>query len=195
MKKDTGYFHLLDMNIGGAGMTFDEAKKLYFKYDCSLFAMAREEDKEVYKNYKLLGIPDIVEEEWREELFIVLWEQFKIERTGSLFDRMAEIAEKKYNNKMLFILKEALDEVDYENLQVRACISEAVIGRKALSERSGMIFGAYDIGEKDLAKDFLQFILNLLSDCTLTQEMLPRFERSITNCRILNEQLGLGIYI
>lgn len=79
---------------GEAGMTFAEAKKLYFKYDCSLFAMAREEDKEVYKNYKLLGIPDIVEEEWREELFIVLWEQFKIERTGSLFDRMAEIAEK-----------------------------------------------------------------------------------------------------
>ena len=121
------------------------------------------------------------EEEWREELFIVLWEQLRIERTGRLFDRMAEIAEKKYNKKMLFILKEALDEVAYENLQVRACISEAVIGRKALSERSGMIFGAYDIGEKDLAKDFLQFVLNLLSDCTLTQKMLPRFERSITN--------------
>ena len=176
-------------------MTFAEAKKLYFKYDCSLFAMAREEDKEVYKDYKLLGIPDIVEEEWREELFIVLWEQLRIERTGRLFDRMAEIAEKKYNKKMLFILKEALDEVAYENLQVRACISEAVIGRKALSERSGMIFGAYDMGEKDLAKDFLQFVLNLLSDCTLTQEMFPRFERNITKCRILNEQLGLGIYI
>ena len=82
---------------------------------------------------------------------------------------------------MLFILKEALDDVAYENLQVRACISEAVIGRKTLSERSGMIFGAYDMGEKDLAKDFLQFILNLLSDCTLAQKMLPRFERSITN--------------
>ena len=163
------------------GMTFAEAKKLYFKYDCSLFAMEREEGREVYKDYKLLSIPDIVEEEWREELFIVLWEQFKIERTGSLFNKMAKIAEKKYYKKMLFILKEALDDVAYENLQVRACISEAVIGRKTLSERSGMIFGAYDMGEKDLAKDFLQFILNFLSDCTLAQKMLPRFERSITN--------------
>ena len=46
-------------------------------------------------------------------MFIALWEQLRIERTGRLFDRMAEIAEKKYNNKMLFILKEALDEVAY----------------------------------------------------------------------------------
>ena len=38
-------------------MTFEEVKKAFFRYDGSLFAMAREE-KEAYESYKLLNIPE-----------------------------------------------------------------------------------------------------------------------------------------
>lgn len=176
-------------------MTFAEAKKIYFKYDCSLFAMAREEEKEVYEAYKLLDVPDSMEKEWRKERFDILRERLKREGTGSLFNKMFEIAEKERDRKMLFILKEVLNEIDYENIQIRACISETVIGRKALSERSGMVFLAYDIGERVLAKEVLQFVVNLLSNGALTKEMNLRFERNITKCRIINEQLELGVYV
>ena len=36
-------------------MTFEEVKKAFFRYDGSLFAMAREE-KEAYESYKLLNL-------------------------------------------------------------------------------------------------------------------------------------------
>ena len=91
-------------------MTFEEVKKVFFKYDGSLFAMAREE-KEVYENYKLLNISEETVENWRQELFLDLWEQLKETGASDLFNRMYNLSENRHNRENLLILKEALYKV------------------------------------------------------------------------------------
>lgn len=173
-------------------MTFEEAKKLYFKYDCSLFAMAREEQN-AYENYKLLNIPSLTEEEWRQELFIILWEQLKKNGSSDLFNRMYNLSENRHSKGRLFILKEALNNVNYENLKINVCVSETVLGRKDLSERSGMIFWAYDLGEQELAKELLQFVMKLLTSQIPDKEISSRFGRNIKKCHMINSELRLGV--
>lgn len=57
-------------------MTIHDVKKIFFLYDCSLFAIAREEGQ-AYENYILTNISETTIEEWRQELFLTLWEQLK----------------------------------------------------------------------------------------------------------------------
>lgn len=78
-------------------------------------------------------------------------------------------------------MKEVLNEVNYENPIINACISETVLGRKDISERSGMVFGAYDLNEKEIAKELLQFVMNLLSIQVSDEKIMSRFERDIKN--------------
>ena len=59
-------------------MTCEEVKKVFFKYDGSLFAMAMEE-KEVYENYKLLNISEETVEKWRQELLKFVWNLVKVQ--------------------------------------------------------------------------------------------------------------------
>ena len=63
----------------------------------------------------------------------------------------------------MLILKEALDKVNYMDPEVNAYVSEAVIGRRDISQRDGMILRAYDSGDKQIAKELLQFVLNLVT--------------------------------
>ena len=54
-------------------MTCEEVKKVFFKYDGSLFA------KEVYENYKLLNISEETVEKWRQELLKFVWKLVKVQ--------------------------------------------------------------------------------------------------------------------
>ena len=76
---------------------------------------------------------------------------------------MYNLSENRHNRENLLILKESLHKVNYANPKVNVCISETVLGRKDLSERSGMIFGAYDLGEQEMAKELLQFVWELVT--------------------------------
>lgn len=173
-------------------MTFDEAKKLYINCNCSLFVMAREE-KEAYDEYRLLNISRTTEEEWRYELFLSLWEQFKNDRSGNLFNRMYNLLENRHNKKNLLIMEEALYKVNYENPKMNACISETVLGRKALSERSGMVFWAYDLGEQEIAKNLLQFVKKLLTIQIFDEKILDRFEKGMKKCDLIASELNYVI--
>lgn len=170
-------------------MTSEEVKKIFFKYDGSLFAMAREE-KEVYENYKLLNISEETVEKWRQELFLDLWEELKEKGSSDLFNRMYNLSENKHNRENLLILKEALHEVNYANLKVNACISETVLGRKDLSERNGMIFWAYDLGEQEIAKELLQFVWELVTVQTADEKIKPRLERNIKKCYLISSKIN-----
>lgn len=171
-------------------MTLKEAKTIYLKYDCSLFAMAREE-KMVYETYKLLNIPSSVEEKWRQEWIGILMEQLKKSGSCELFNKIEDILEDCHNKKNLFVLKKALDYVIFENSEMKASVAETMLGRKDLSARSGMIFWAYDIGEHGIAKELLQFVINLLTNQSVDEEISSRFERSIRTANMINSELKL----
>ena len=151
-------------------MTFEEVKKAFFRYDGSLFAMAREE-KEAYESYKLLNIP---------------------EESGSseLFNRMCNLSENRHSRENLLILKEALYKVNYTNPKVNAYICEAILGRKDLSERSGMIFWAYDLGEYEMAKELLQFIWKLATVQTSDKNVKSRLDRIIKKSYLISSKIN-----
>lgn len=170
-------------------MTFEEVKKASFRYDGSLFAMAREE-KEAYESYKLLNIPEEMAEAWKQELFFSLWEQLKESGSSELFNRMCNLSENRHSRENLLILKEALYKVNYTNPKVNAYICEAILGRKDLSERSGMIFWAYDLGEYEMAKELLQFIWKLATVQTSDKNVKSRLDRIIKKSYLISSKIN-----
>ena len=170
-------------------MTFEEVKKAFFRYDGSLFAMAREE-KEAYESYKLLNIPEDMAEAWKQELFFSLWEQLKESGSSELFNRMYNLSENRHSRENLLILKEALYKVNYINPKVNAYICEAILGRKDLSERSGMICWAYDLGEYEMAKELLQFIWKLATVQTSDKNVKSRLDRIIKKSYLISSKIN-----
>lgn len=173
-------------------MTYDEIKKMFFKYDCSLFAIAREQ-KEVYENYKKLNISKATLEEWKQELFLALWKQLKQNGSSDLFNRMCGLSENRHNRENLLILKEALNDVNYKSPKINTSISETVLGRKELPERSGLIFWAYDLGEKKIADELLKFVIDLLKVQTSDKKIKERLERAIKKCYLIKAILNSSL--
>ncbi len=175
-------------------ITLEEAKEMYLKYDCSLFAMARE-DQPFYEEYRKLNISEEMEEKWLQELFDHLKDQLKSKGSVDLFNRLYDLAEDghryRYNRDRLLDLKEALAFVKYDNLQDNAIISETIIGRLVLSERSGMIFWAFDLGEYEIAKELVLYTMDLLSYQPEEDRLRKRFEEDRTECSLINSELQL----
>lgn len=173
-------------------MTISEAKELYFKYDCSLFAIAREE-KEAYENYRNLNVSNVIENGWKKELFIILAQQLKTSGESELFNRMYNLSENQHDKENLIILRQALSDVVFKDFETIACVSETVLGRKEVSLRSGMVFWAYDLGEREIAKELLMFIWNLLGNRTVESNLQTRFERGIKKCCMIDSELNLEV--
>lgn len=173
-------------------MTIKEAQELYFKYDCSLFAMARE-DKITYENYKALNISEKIENDWRQYLFSILYSEIKKIGDATLFTRMYHLLENMHNKENLYIMKDSLRYIKYNDLKTKAYVSETVIGRKDIEVRSGMIFWAYDIGEKEIAKELLVFVANLLNS-EVDENITTRIQHDIEKCRMIDSNLKLDAY-
>lgn len=175
-------------------MTIDEAKELFFRYNCSLFAMAREE-KEAYEDYRKLNISSSIENEWKKELFISLAKQLKTSGESELFNRMYNLSDNQHDKERLVVLKQALNEVVLNDAKTIATVCETVLGRKELSERTGMVFWAYDLGEQEIAKKLLVFVWKLLSKHTVDTKLQARYERDIKKCFMINSELSLEVCI
>ena len=170
-------------------MLMDEAKEIYFKYDCSLFVMAREENI-LYEEFKFLNIADTTLDEWKQEKFLSLWQQLKKSGSSNLFNRMYNLTENNHNRENLLILKEALYKVKYDSFKTNAYISEIILGRKVFSERSGMIFWAHDIGEHEIAMELIKFVIKLLDINTDNKNLISRCERDKQKCYLISSELN-----
>ena len=173
-------------------MTIDEIKSIYFQYDCSLFALDRE-GQIAYNQYMALKLPKKIEAEWKKELLITLFEQLKETGDSFTFNRMYHIIENFKNKESLFIMKDALKYIRFDNLEEKLCVAESLIGRSVITERSGMIFGAYDLGEKELAAEFMRSIIELLNNEANDDELKYRSESDMDDCIIIDKVLKLGI--
>ncbi len=170
-------------------MTFEEIKKVFIKYNGSLFAMAREE-KEAYENYKKLNVSEETVEKWRQEIFYDLWGQLEINGSSVLFNKMYSLLESKHNKKNLLMLRDALYKVNYDNPKINVSISETVLGRKELSEKSGMVFWAYDLGEQEIAKELLQFVWRIAAVQTSDEHIKFRLERAKKKCYLISSKIN-----
>lgn len=175
-------------------MTIEVAKKKYLKFDCSLFALGREEPN-AYKEYKKLNISITLEEKWRQELFEILFNDLKEGGVYSLFIKLYNLSENgdRKNKKRLYALKEALNYIIFDDLKINICIAETIIGRKSFSERSGLIFWAFDLREIKIAEELLFIVMELLSYQPKEDCLSRRFELNRQKCYLLDSQLQLNV--
>lgn len=173
-------------------MNIEEAKKFYLKYDGSYFGMAREEQGK-YEEYEKLEISKSVEGEWDNEILNTLKEHLKDTGEVKVFDRIYDIAERRHTRERLLILIQSLRDVKYDDLVMNARLSETMLGRKALSERSGMIFWAYDIGEPEIAEKLLAYVLGILNSQEIGADLVARYDRDRKKCYEIATELNINV--
>ena len=176
-------------------MLLEEAKNYFKSMNCSKFMMARE-DLNKYESYKALNIPKQLEMEWREEEFLRYYEMLNNnemnEKIWKIHNRMYDILESTKNindiRKMSNITKSLIPKLsDFE----RIIIAETINGRKVESQRSGLIYLSFDLGEKELSKDFADMSLNMLDIIVEDKERKERVKRAKILCNRIKDELNL----
>lgn len=132
-------------------MTKQEAKELYLNSDCSYFTMCT-------KYYAKSQ-----EREWKNEKIQMLCTEMKTNGDDQLFRRLYEIAVDFRDYEKLRQLLDALRELKQPlTPKQRINISEIILGRKVLKARSGLIYWAYDIGQRGIAILLMDCVLSLI---------------------------------
>ena len=143
-------------------MTEQEAKEIYLKSDCSYFIMCTNYYSS-YVEYRRMALPKEQERVWKLERIQTLY--LEMRKTGNyrLFDRIYEIAIEFRDYKHLIILYESLQCIT-EPLTPNASldVAETILGKKHIKFRSGVIYWAYDNGQKGLALLFMDQALELI---------------------------------
>ena len=63
-----------------------------------------------------------------------------------------------------------------------------------MSERSGMIFWAYDLGEFEMAKELLQFSLELATVQTSDKNVKSRLDRIIKKSYLISSKINYSTF-
>jgi len=106
---------------------------------------------------------------------------------------MDNIIEDYINRESLIIMRDSLNYMRFNNLKEKLCVAESLIGRLDIAERSGMIFGAYDLGEKELAADFMRHAIELINIEANEAKLKHRSESDMEDCIKIDKILKLGI--
>ena len=176
-------------------MTTKEAKELYLASDCSYFAMCTYHYSR-YLQYRQLGVPKMQEDRWKEEKLRIL--QIEIQKTGDsrIFDRMYEIAAEFRDYKRLRMMLEAFKQIKHPlNLPQRVGLAETILGKRLPKARSGLIYWAYDIGQKSIAILLMEQVLQYLEIPNVSNvELYRRIQKGKRICKKLNTELKLNFY-
>lgn len=165
----------------------EEAKTKYFEFDCSQFAMAR--DSDYYKTFKELAIPEKTLFKWRCELLQNLYVQVEKSGSADIYGRMYNVGQEYCNKENLQLMKNALEKVYFSEERTFAYIAEILIGRKSIEQRDGLIFIAFDLGEKLLAKELIVKANDLLNKALSNIDIRQRVERDIRKCAEISQVL------
>ena len=170
-------------------------KEIFRSYDCSTYVMARNNQKE-YESYKELNVPKKTELEWKSEM-IEEYSKTISKKTSKgdkwkLINKMCELVESTRYTKNLDLIYETIkNEISNFDAKERVIISETINGRKHISQRSGLIFLSYDIGQTNLAKRYGELSLELLNVKNSDEALDNRIKNSRDlRDEIINELFG-----
>ena len=174
-------------------MTTREAKEIYLKSDCSYFIMCTNYYSD-YMEYRRLEIPKNQETEWKNEKIKTLYAE--VRRTGNvkMFRRLYEIAVEFRDYEKLQITINALRSIK-EPLtpKQRLEVSETILGRKALKVRSGLIYWAYDNGQRGIAILLMDLVLEYLNIPNVTAiELERKIQKERRICKKIIAELHLN---
>ena len=174
-------------------MTTNEARELYLKSDCSYFIMCTYHYSG-YMQYRKLDPPKMLESLWKNEKIQML--QREIRRTGDyqIFERLYGIAVTFRDYSNLFIMLDALKHIKGPlSIPQRISIAETILGPKVLKARSGLIYWAYDVGQKSAAIILMDQALKYLEVGSETDtELEKRIQKGKWICKKLNIELQLN---
>ena len=146
-------------------MTINEAKEFFISMGCSGFHMCREHPDK-YTQYKALNISVLLEQQWRMESFIDSYDKVLNEQCteplwcwhSACARHMHMLKSEDYFSKMLNLTRfVSSKEVDGN----RVIIAETINGRRDNIFRDGLIYGSYDCGMTETAKEFAKIALLL----------------------------------
>lgn len=173
-------------------MTTKEARDIYMKSDCSYFVMCTNYYTS-YIEYKKLGLPSELENFWKDEKIQALAVEIRLNGDYRLFNKMYDIAVEFRDYEKLRILLDALRRIS-EPLTYKQCLSiaETILGRKYPKVRSGMIFWAYDIGQKGIAILLMDLALECLYMPGMSEaDCEKKVQKAQKLCKRIIAELGL----
>ncbi len=170
-------------------MTTKEAREIYLKSDCSYFVMCTNFYAS-YIEYKKLGLPTDLENTWKNEKILKL----PLKNVCIyMFQKISEIAEEFHDYEKLRIVLEALRSIR-EPLEPRQSISvaETILGRRNPKVRGGLIYWAFDIGQKGIAILLMAQVLEYLFLPNVSDvEMLKKIRKGQRLCKKIIADLDL----
>ena len=174
-------------------MTIREAKEIFLKSDCSYFLMCTNNYTD-YVKYRQLEIPKNQETQWKNEKIQVLYAE--IRRTGNdkLFHRLYDIAAEFRDFEKLQIIMNALNSIKQPlTPNQRVTLSETILGKRAIKVRSGLIFWAYDNGQRGIAILLMDLVLDYLDIPNVTAiELEKRIRKERRLCKKIIAELNLN---
>lgn len=171
-------------------MDIIDIKKIFIQYNCSAFAVARE-DMVAYEEYKKIYNHDELLKEWRRELFESYVDELKREGSIDIFLKVYDLVDGAFNGHIMQIFRSIVHDVKVRDGKEAVILAETIIGRKDISERSGLIFGAYDLGDIELAEEFVRFTEQLLNIECVNKNVHNRINRAKTKVLLVKKALKM----
>lgn len=169
-------------------MTLNEAKTLYQKYNCSLFSIFRECEPRDYEY--ISSLPPKTLYKWSKEKLMELYGQLKEEGSWEKLYKIVVVFKSAKNRKNLLIVLDALHLVNYSEPNINAIVAGIVTGETIFPFKDGLIYIAYDMGEKKIANELLQFAYKLVSVQTSDSDIKRSFEWTLERCANLETLLN-----
>lgn len=173
-------------NNGEIIMTLEEAKTLYLKYNCSEFAMGRE-DWNKYNQFKALKIDDDILNQWKLERLNAYIEELEILGDLDTFGSIEGIFENIKSVESLKLVKRAIDLVDCSDDFSKVFVAESMLGRKSVSVRDGFIFAAHDLNEIQEAEFFLKKAEELFDSVVNKEQYKERINKGLKRLEIMKK--------
>ena len=148
-------------------------------------------------NILSMNIDKSQEREWTKESLAACNNQILDQHTNDAelwwaHSRMADLAKKLKTTEAIEIVYSAtLTLIDRLQPKSSLIVAETIIGRQYLKYRSGMIFLAYDLGLKEITRDFSIVTMKLIDRAMQQQYDTTRCNKALMNCNSIVEQLKL----
>ena len=167
-------------------MTLEEAKTLYQKYNCSEFAMGRE-DWNNYNQFKALKIDGDILNQWKLERLHAYLEDLEILGDLDTFACIQDIFENTKSIESLKLVKKAIDLVDYSDDLSKVFVADSILGRKSVSARDGFIFAAHDLNEMQDAEFFVIKAGELFDSVVDKEQYKERIQKGLKRLEIMKK--------
>ncbi|MBN1907209.1 MAG: hypothetical protein JW927_19170 [Deltaproteobacteria bacterium] len=174
-----------------------QAKEYFKEMGCSHFHMSREYP-ERYDEYINLNILKSVEIEWSNESVNELFEKIHDPNTKKtdlwwLHSRLEDLVQ---FLKTVEVLQKIFKATEFIIGQLpnkdKLLVAETINGRSEIGFRSGLIFLAYDLKEKIIARRLAVISTDLINSAKERNIDQGRCDRAMSTCNKIKKKLGLS---